>query len=105
SADFGRYVAYVKGQVRELLTNYGEVAVLWFDGGWEHDAAQSHAHEVVALARSLQPGILINNRLNLPEDFDTPDQPNLAATLLNGRLWEAGLTLNDTDGLARDDDQ
>ncbi|MGC8835044.1 MAG: alpha-L-fucosidase, partial [Armatimonadota bacterium] len=37
-ADLNRYIEYMKGQLRELLTNYGPIAILWFDGGWEHNA-------------------------------------------------------------------
>jgi alpha-L-fucosidase len=101
-ADLDRYIEFMKGQLRELLTRYGPIAVLWFDGGWEHDAGQHHAREVVALARALQPGVLINNRINLPGDFDTPEQPPLAAPT-GGRPWEACITLNDSRGYARDD--
>ena len=39
-ADFDRYVEYMRGQIRELMTNYGEIDVLWFDGGWERKAPE-----------------------------------------------------------------
>jgi len=102
-ADLDRYMQHMEGQLRELLTNYGRIGVIWFDGGWEHNAAQEHSLEVVKLIRSLQPGILINDRINLPEDFSTPEQTIPANALPNGRLWETCMTLNDTWGYAKND--
>lgn len=70
-------------QVRELMTNYGKIDILWYDGGWcypslvtdtQEDVARFwHAEELNAMVRSLQPEILINNRSGLPEDFSTPE--------------------------------
>jgi alpha-L-fucosidase len=102
-ADFGRYLAYMKGQLQELLTNYGDIGVIWFDGGWEGDAAKHQSAEVVRMIRSLRPGILINDRINLPEDFSTPEQTIPAGALPGGRLWETCMTMNDTWGFARND--
>ncbi len=102
-ADFSRYVAYMKGQLTELLTHYGPIGALWFDGGWEGNAAKNHSEEVTRLIRSLQPAILINDRINLPGDFSTPEQTIPAGTMPNGRLWETCMTMNDTWGFARND--
>lgn len=102
-ADLNRYIDYMKGQLRELLTNYGPLGVLWFDGGWEHDAKTLRAEEVIALVRSLQPNIIINDRLNLPEDFSTPEQTIPEDALPGGRLWETCMTINDTWGYAKND--
>ena len=103
AADLDRYIAHMEGQLHELLTNYGPIGAIWFDGGWEHNAQQEHAEEVVKLIRSLQPGIIINDRINLREDFSTPEQTIPANALPNGRLWETCMTLNDTWGYARND--
>ena len=54
---------YVHNQVRELLTHYGRIDVMWFDAAWPHDQAAWKSAELVETARSLQPHILINNRL------------------------------------------
>ncbi|MDE2506937.1 MAG: alpha-L-fucosidase [Planctomycetota bacterium] len=102
-ADLNKYIDYMKGQLRELLTNYGPVGVIWFDGGWEHDAKATRSAEVVAMMRSLQPNLIINNRIQRPEDFDTPEQTIPAAALADGRPWETCMTLNDTWGYARND--
>ena len=64
-----KYVARTMAQLREILTNYGKVDVMWFDGSI---ASPSAALEMV---RSLQPGILVNNRLiENGADFLTPEQ-------------------------------
>jgi alpha-L-fucosidase len=91
-----RYVAFLFAQVRELLTGYGPIDVLWFDGGWERAADEWHAAELERLIRSLQPDILINDRLPGGGDFDTPEQfvpPHPPA-----RRWETCLTMNDSWG-------
>lgn len=102
-ADMGRYIAFVKAQLTELLTNYGPVAVIWFDGGWEHTAEEWHSRELRDLIHRLQPETLVNDRSNLPGDFTTPEQriPNRA--LSGGRLWETCMTMNNSWGYVRDD--
>lgn len=101
-AGFDRYVDYAKGQLRELLTNYGRVDVLWFDGCWEHTPAEHRAEELVRFARSLQPNIVINDRLGVAEDFCTPEQ-HVPAVGPGERDWETALTINDSWGFRRDD--
>jgi alpha-L-fucosidase len=102
-ADFSRYLDYMQGQLREILTNYGDIGVIWFDGGWEGDAAKNHSQEVVDLIRSIQPKVLINDRINLPEDFSTPEQTIPAGAMTGGRLWETCMTLNGNWGFNKDD--
>ena len=85
-----RYLAYLKTQVRELLTNYGRLDILWFDGlgkkPEEYDGAA-----VNRMARELQPHLLINNRNGLPEDFDTPEQR--VGKYQDHRPWESCITI------------
>jgi len=102
-ANFDRYIEYMKGQLRELVTNYAPVSVLWFDGAWEGDAKKHHSEEVVALVRSLNPDIIINDRINLPEDHATPEQYIPMDALPEDRLWETCMTMNDTWGYSRND--
>lgn len=59
---------YVHHQVRELLTHYGRIDVMWFDGAWPETSRQWGSHELVQTMRSLQPHLLINNRLGRDED-------------------------------------
>ncbi|MBI3468641.1 MAG: alpha-L-fucosidase [Planctomycetes bacterium] len=75
-ADFDRYLEYMRGQIRELLTNYGKIDILWFDGGWERTSEEDRAKfaEILQMARDLQPEILINDRSNVSGDFVTPEQ-------------------------------
>jgi len=58
-----RFIDYVHGQIREIMTNYGKVDVMWYDGTWPFDGDGWQAEELNAMVRALQPGILINGRL------------------------------------------
>ncbi len=91
-----RFVPYLHGQVRELLTRYGPIDVLWFDGGWERTTEQWRSAELHQLIRTLQPDILVNDRLPGFGDFDTPEQLIPAEPL--GRAWETCLTINESWG-------
>lgn len=99
--DLRRYVDYVHAQVRELLSGYGDIDILWFDFSFEATAgdpakgrAEWRSEELAAMIRQLQPGIIINNRFDLPEqaDIETPEQYTLEEPLrdADGRLlpWE-----------------
>ncbi len=95
------YLEFLRGQLRELLTNYGTIDVLWFDGGWERPADRWDGAGLEALIRDLQPGILINDRLPGVGDFATPEQ-FVPPTPLDG-LWETCLTMNDSWGYVPSD--
>ena len=69
-----RYLEYLFGQITELLTQYGRIDVLWFDGGWERAAPQWRGRELIDLIHSLQPDILVNDRLPGFGDYETPEQ-------------------------------
>ena len=115
-AEFARYVTYLRAQLRELLTNYGDIGVMWFDGEWDDTWTHEHGLELDRYVRSLQPDIIVNNRVDkarypngdlAPDayagDFGTPEQ-QIPATGLPGRDWETCMTMNDTWGYRRDDD-
>jgi alpha-L-fucosidase len=59
---FNRFNEYLKGQVTELLTSYGKIDLLWWDGHDWPAVVDIHGAEVEALVRKLQPGIVINDR-------------------------------------------
>ncbi|HTR98271.1 MAG TPA: alpha-L-fucosidase, partial [Bacteroidota bacterium] len=100
-AVFSRYVAYMKAELKELLTNYGPIGVLWFDGEWEATWNPALGRDLYAYVRGLQPGIIINNRVGAGRsgmegfskegefagDFGTPEQ-EVPPRGLPGVDWE-----------------
>ena len=83
-------------QVRELLTQYGKVDVLWFDGLTPGDPVLWRSKDLCAMARRLQPEIIINDRAGTAEDFVTPE--NVVAA--HDQPWESCYTMNRTWGYA-----
>lgn len=118
--DHGIYVEYLHHQVDELLSNYGEVDILW----WDYSAKDAEgefwrANELTTLVRKHQPQIITNNRLyrkpplKTPDkdlqswdpgkgDFTTPEQ-NIPATGVEGVDWEVCMTMNTTWGYSEHD--
>jgi len=97
-----RFVAYIHGQIRELMTNYGKIDILWYDVAWPLDAAGWESERMNRMVFELQPDIIVNNRNLLPGDFSTPEQEITAEK--SGRAWESCMTLNDSWGYQRADD-
>jgi alpha-L-fucosidase len=83
-------------QVREILSNYGPIAVLWWDT--PVDMNRERADKLLPLLK-LQPGIITNNRLGggYEGDLSTPEQ-YIPATGIPGKDWETCMTMNDTWG-------
>lgn len=121
--DMKRYAEYMRNQVEELLTNYGKIDILWFDFSYGTDEAFEKSHpgivsakgkddweseKLIALARKLQPGIIIDNRAQIEQDIFTPEQyqvqewPRHKETheLVN---WEACHTFSGSWGYHRDE--
>jgi len=85
-----QYVEFLHGQIRELLTGYGRVDILWFDGlGGTSDDWNSPP--LFQMIRTLQPEIIINNRGGLPGDYDTPEQR--IGRMQTDRPWETCMTI------------
>jgi alpha-L-fucosidase len=97
-----RFVDYTHGLIRELMSNYGKIDVLWYDVAWPLDANGWESERMNAMVFELQPEIIVNNRNKLPGDFSTPEQKIVAET--GGRAWESCMTLNDSWGYQRADD-
>jgi alpha-L-fucosidase len=97
-----RFVAYTHGLIRELMTNYGKIDVLWYDVDWPLTAQQWESERMNQMVFELQPEIIVNNRNGLPGDFATPEQEIAAAE--EGRAWETCMTMNDSWGFNRADD-
>jgi alpha-L-fucosidase len=87
-----RFVDYTHGQIRELMTNYGKVDILWYDMPVPLDAEGWRSAEMNEMVLKLQPDILVNNRNLLPGDFSTPEQSTQAAK----GDWESCMTINDS---------
>ncbi len=97
-----RFVAYTHGLVRELMTNYGKIDILWYDVDWPLTAEQWESKRMNDMVFKLQPDIIVNNRNGLPGDFSTPEQHIQASE--KGRSWETCMTMNDSWGYQKADD-
>jgi len=97
-----RFVEYTHGLVRELMTNYGKIDVLWYDVDWPLHKEGWESEKMNEMVFKLQPDIIVNNRNGLEGDFSTPEQEIRAAG--TGRAWETCMTMNDSWGYQRADD-
>jgi alpha-L-fucosidase len=97
-----RFVEYTHGLIRELMTNYGKIDVLWYDVDWPLTPAEWESERMNRMVFELQPEIIVNNRNGLEGDFSTPEQHIQASE--KGRAWESCMTLNDSWGFNRGDD-
>jgi alpha-L-fucosidase len=112
------YLAYMQLQLSELLTRYGPAALIWFDG-LNHQEKYNGAR-VIQMIRDFQPATLVNDRIGVDADYETPEQfiptaiptkgvvltgvdPNVSSRLKNTiprqedfRLWETCMTINNT---------
>ncbi len=91
-----RFMDYTHDLVRELMTDYGRIDILWYDLPQGYSPQQWRADQLNAMARRLQPRILINNRAMTVEDFATLERHIHPAP--PERMWEACMTLNDNWG-------
>ncbi len=124
--DMHKYAQYMRDQVTELLTNYGKIDILWFDFSYSgpHDdnpdrkpwmqygggkgKDQWEAEELLALARKLQPGVIIDNRTEIDQDLWTPEQFQPCEWVRDGATgelvtWEACQTFSGSWGYYRDE--
>jgi alpha-L-fucosidase len=112
------YLAYMQLQLRELLTRYGPVALIWFDG--LNDQQKYDGAHVLQMIGEIQPATLVNDRLGVDGDYETPEQfiptaiptkgvrltgvdPAVSSLLKTTvpraedfRLWETCMTINNT---------
>ena len=122
--DFNRYLDYFHAQVREVCSNYGKLDLLWFDFSYDGLRGEAwRATELMEMVRSLQPDVVINNRLevsgegygSLAEcrpmpyhgDFVTPEKmiPPHGLLDVEGRplVWESCVTMNEHWGYCATD--
>ncbi len=112
-----RYVQFMKGQLKELITRYGPIGILWFDGEWEEPWTHERGVDLYNYVRSLQPDIIVNNRVGKGRkgmdgmdregrsvgDYGTPEQRIPPTGFGPGVYWESCMTMNDTWGYRKDD--
>ena len=115
--DMAVYREYLFNQTRELLTNYGKIDIFWYDFSYNRTqngvpgkgAADWGSEELIKLIRSLQPDIIVDNRLDLPGSGDivTPEQwtPDECVIDESGRpaVWEGCQTFSGSWGYHRDE--
>jgi alpha-L-fucosidase len=105
SPNMDRYNAFLKGQVAELIKNYGPLGIMWFDGEWEKPWNAERGLDLYNWVRGLQPSIIVNNRVGSARagmegttaqgafggDYDTPEQK--VGNFQTGRPWESCITI------------
>ena len=113
-ADMQRFREYLHNQVTELLTKYGPIGIMWFDGEWESTWRGAYGKELYELCIGLQPGVIVNNRLGARGgmegltgmegyaggyggDYMTPEQ-EIPDAVDKGLDWETCMTMNDRWG-------
>ena len=112
--DQANYAAYMHAQVEELLTQFGQVDILWFDFSYAKDDGSGkgrddwQSEELVRLVKKLQPHVLLDDRLDLPEAWDikTPEQTQPREWVkVDGKpvVWEACQTFSGSWGYSRDE--
>ena len=112
--DMAKYVEYLHNQVRELVTLFNPLDILWLDfsysqrdWGWSKGKGKDdwQSERLIRMVREIQPDILINNRSEIEQDFRTPEQFVPRGWLHeDGKpvIWEACQTLNGSWGYDRD---
>lgn len=113
--NMANYREYLHNQTREILTNYGEIDILWYDFSYPKLKSEAKGKEawdsekLVSMIRSIRPQILLNNRLDLPGSGDivTPEQSTPEAPVVdengNPAVWEGCQTFSGSWGYHRDE--
>jgi len=113
--DMKIYREYLKNQVRELMTNYGKVDILWLDYSFPGQFGKDHndwgSVELIKMVRGLQPGIILNDRADLKDhwggwDFTTPEQFKVSKWPEENGIripWETCQTFSGSWGYYRDE--
>lgn len=114
SRDIRKYVEYLHGQARELLTQLGKIDIMWYDfsyphsdWGWSKGKGKEdwQSEKLMAMTRELQPHVIVNDRMDIGGDFKTPEQYQPRGWLeVDGKrvVWEACQTFSGSWGYNRD---
>lgn len=93
---WNKFTNYFQGQLDELSAKYNP-DLLWFDGDWEHNAAEWQSEKVLKKLRKYNPNIIVNSRLNNTGDYETPEQ-GIPVLKPASDYWELCYTMNDSWG-------
>ena len=106
--DLNRYVEYLYGQTRELLTQFGPVDILWYDFSYDGKGKEQwRSEELIRQIREMQPNIILNDRLQIDQDIKTPEQFQPRGWVrVEGKpvVWEACQTFSGSWGYFRDEE-
>jgi alpha-L-fucosidase len=101
--DMDAYCKYLHAQLTELLTNYGPIGLVWFDGHWEKTWTKERSKELYNLCRSVQPNVIVNDRCgNGYGDYGTPEQ-TIPGVVTSTNPWESCMTMNNHWGYNKED--
>ena len=106
---------YLKPQVKELITEFGDIGVMWFDGEWIEEWTEEQGKDLYNFIRNIKPEMIINNRVGKGRmgmqgmnkdqtyagDFGTPEQEILGSK--STLDWESCMTMNNTWGFKKND--
>ena len=95
-ASYAKFLDNTFARLRELVTKFNPIDVMWYDGWWPFNAEGWRAEEMNAMLRKIQPNLLFNGRNGLPGDFATPE--GHLGSPKPWRPWEACMTFNDSWG-------
>lgn len=95
-AKWEQFLEFNNNQLRELMTNYGTIDLLWFDGDWERSAKQWRMPQFREYLHQLNPNVVLNSRMQGYGDYETPEQ-GIPLYGPEGE-WEFCTTINDSWG-------
>lgn len=99
---YEKFMDFTFKRIRELVTKYNPINVLWYDGWWPFNSEKWRAEAMNKMVSEIQPWILFNGRNGLAGDFGTPEGHMSAPS--PWRPWEACLTLSENWGYTMGDD-
>lgn len=98
---WNKFLHYYQGQLKEIADRYNP-DLYWFDGDWEHSAAEWQAPQVRQMLLDRNPNTIINSRLQGHGDYETPEQ-GMPIVSPKSDYWELCMTINDSWGFQKND--
>ena len=97
-----RFLAFHKAQLTELMTSYGTIDLMWFDGDWDRTPEQWEFKKVRDMLHKLNPNVILNSRIAHYGDYSTPEQA-IPVEIPEG-MWEFNMTMNNHWGYVKKDE-